>query len=88
MNKEVNEKFLEICDVLQKPSKKEDATNGFYWQLDYSAIYGGYVVHSVNVQGGGVYCVFGMARRSKKEMLAFMDGFLQANFYLKSKKND
>ena len=87
MNKEVKEKFLEICEVLQKPSKKEDATNGFYWQLNYNTFYGVYAVYSVNVACGGVCAVFGNERRSKKEILSFFDGILVANNYLNS-KND
>jgi len=88
MNKEVKEKFLQMCEILEKPTEKKDANNGFFWNLDYNNFYGGYVVYSVNVASGGVSSIFGQERRSKKEMLAFMDGFLQAIFYLKSKKND
>jgi hypothetical protein len=87
MNKEVEKKFLEICEVFEKPTEKEDAKNGFYWQLNYNSIYGGYIVRSVNVQGGGVRCIFGMARRSKAEILSFFDGILEANTYLNA-KND
>jgi hypothetical protein len=34
MNKEVNEKFLEICEVFEKPTEKKDANNGFFLETN------------------------------------------------------
>ena len=38
------------------------------WELDYNAIYGGYVIHTIYNEAGAVDAPFGDIRRNAREM--------------------
>jgi hypothetical protein len=57
------------------------------WELDYTSVYGGYVIVQ-NEEKGCISHPFGPFRRPKKEMISFLKGLHEGAFYLKHIKNN
>lgn len=52
---------------LAEACKREIGYGIGQWHLDYNSTYGGYVVHQVVTEGGGVATPFGSRRRTARE---------------------
>lgn len=52
------------------------------WVLDYAAPYGGYVIHEMANEGGGVSTPFGSRRRSARDFCMVVEFALTALFWI------
>lgn len=90
--KQLKSILLDICNALNLPTNKDEAINkGFemYLELEFASHYGGYRVVNVGVKNGAHYGAFGesssCSRKSKKEMLNYLEGILYGIEYNKNK---
>jgi predicted helicase len=88
-DKTITALFEQVAELTGYPTSGEKDTTGanFYareWiKMDYSAIYGGYVINIVQ-KGTGEAIFDGSTRKSKKEMTAYLRGLIRGLTYSKS----
>lgn len=84
MDSEVKALFERMAELTGEPITSERGEKEFYknsfLKMDYNSFYGGYLIVKVmTTTGEGT--PFGMTRKSKREMVAFLRGFIAGFCY-------
>lgn len=71
-------KFNELQELFERMVEVTPAKPGYKLHLDFAAIYGGYRIDWINLETGGRPDFDTLTRKSKKEMVAYIRGYLYA----------
>lgn len=75
--KDAERSFWQLCASLGKRVAGSYNDVGA-WTLDYNSVYGGYVVHEISTDGGGVSEPFGSQRRPAREFCSCVNFTIRA----------
>ncbi len=70
-----NNVVIQLFEALKENTPIRD---GYDLQIEFSSVYGGYRINWVNKENGGHSDFSGIARMPKKEIMAYMRGYLKA----------